>query len=206
MNDLDVDVDWNGLHGFSGLDAGAKACNQYQDCIYASGSNFEIDLLCIIWLSHTGLRYIYWELDRAAEKQRVMKSAGKAAPISCSPASLRPSFFQLLARDPGTTIDRVFSHCTGFAIFFCPLFLPSTPGSTNVDTMPGLLRRLIVFTAAEGLILQAPGNGVRSNGHNESPCVRIDYMTGKISVLPTSPVETCERDSGLETYGLVGKA
>ncbi|EAU34273.1 conserved hypothetical protein [Aspergillus terreus NIH2624] len=70
--------------------------------------------------------------------------------------------------------------------------------------MPGLLRRLIVFTAAEGLILQAPGNGVRSNGHNESPCVRIDYMTGKISVLPTSPVETCERDSGLETYGLVG--
>ncbi|KAL4893736.1 SacI domain protein [Aspergillus ambiguus] len=70
--------------------------------------------------------------------------------------------------------------------------------------MPGLLRRLIVFTAAEGLILQSPGNGLRSNGNGESSCLRIDYKTGKISLLATSPVEQHERESGLEVYGLVG--
>lgn len=89
-----------------------------------------------------------------------------------------------------------------FPLSLLPLFAPP---KTDVDDMPGLLRRLVVVAAVDGLILQTPGNGLRSNGNNEPSCIRIDYRTSKISFLPASAVEQHDRDLGLEAYGLVGK-
>ncbi|PWY90029.1 SacI domain protein [Aspergillus heteromorphus CBS 117.55] len=71
--------------------------------------------------------------------------------------------------------------------------------------MPGLLRKLVIVAAADGLILQSAGNGPRHANNNEfSIC--IDYKTNKISSLPLSVSDLGEkRDShGLEAYGLVG--
>ncbi|KAI9932201.1 hypothetical protein ASPWEDRAFT_132536 [Aspergillus wentii DTO 134E9] len=72
--------------------------------------------------------------------------------------------------------------------------------------MPGLLRKLIVFAAVDGLIIQPYGNGQRHNGNgNDGSFLRIDYKTSKVSSLPASALDLSERkDSGLETYGLVG--
>lgn len=69
--------------------------------------------------------------------------------------------------------------------------------------MPGLLRRLIIFAAADGLILQPYGNGSRNNGNAESWSIRIDYKTDRICPLSPSDPST-RRESGLEVYGLVG--
>ncbi|RAL16875.1 SacI domain protein [Aspergillus homomorphus CBS 101889] len=71
--------------------------------------------------------------------------------------------------------------------------------------MPGLLRKLIVIAAADGLILQSTGNGLRHTGNNEPSSLRIDYKTNKITLLSGSASEFSDkRDSSLEIYGLVG--
>lgn len=74
--------------------------------------------------------------------------------------------------------------------------------------MPGLLRKLIIVAAVDGLVLHAHGvNGHRhSNGsNNEASSIRIDYKTNKITALPTSASESLEGQEMLEAYGLVGK-
>ncbi|KAE8377857.1 SacI homology domain-containing protein [Aspergillus bertholletiae] len=70
--------------------------------------------------------------------------------------------------------------------------------------MPALLRKLIIFAAVDGLILQLPGSGLRHNGTGEPSSIRIDYKTGRVSSIPTYPADQYERDSGLEAFGLVG--
>ncbi|GKZ35052.1 hypothetical protein AbraIFM66950_005492 [Aspergillus brasiliensis] len=71
--------------------------------------------------------------------------------------------------------------------------------------MPGLLRKLVIIAAVDGLILQSSGNGLRHAGNNESSSLRIDYKTNKVSSLPAPASDLDEdRDSGLEAYGLVG--
>ncbi|PLB33473.1 SacI domain protein [Aspergillus candidus] len=69
--------------------------------------------------------------------------------------------------------------------------------------MPGLLRKLVIFAAVDGLILQPPVANLRNYGNNDSALL-IDYKTGRVSSLPASASELSERDSGLESYGLVG--
>jgi hypothetical protein len=76
---------------------------------------------------------------------------------------------------------------------------------TDDGDMPALLRKLVIFAAVDGLILQFPGNGPRHNGNNESSSIRIDYSTSRISPLSAYPTDQNERDSGLEVFGLVGK-
>lgn len=73
--------------------------------------------------------------------------------------------------------------------------------------MPALARKLLVFAAVEGLILQPYGNnGPRHNGNNDLSSIRIDYKTNKISLLTATPPDLGEkRDAGLELYGLVGE-
>jgi hypothetical protein len=72
--------------------------------------------------------------------------------------------------------------------------------------MPGLLRKLVIFAAVDGLVLQPHGNGGRNNGSYEPQSVRIDYKTNKISSLSVPASDPAVRkDAGLEAYGLVGK-
>lgn len=75
--------------------------------------------------------------------------------------------------------------------------------------MPGLIRKLLIFAAVDGLILQPYGNGSRHNGSNtDSSSIRIEYKTSKISSFPASALsdefEGKQEDAGLEAYGLVG--
>lgn len=76
--------------------------------------------------------------------------------------------------------------------------------------MPGLLRKLLIVAAVDGLVLHAHGtNGARhSNGGNgnDASSIRIDYKTNKVTTLPpSSGTESVEGRDGLEVYGLVGE-
>lgn len=89
-----------------------------------------------------------------------------------------------------------------------PTSKPLLSISTGFD-MPGLIRKLLIFAAVDGLILQPYGNGSRHNGgNNDSSSIRIEYKTSKISSFPASAlsdeIEEKQQDAGLEAYGLVG--
>jgi hypothetical protein len=72
--------------------------------------------------------------------------------------------------------------------------------------MPGLLRKLVIFAAVDGLVLQSHGNGGRNSGNYEPQSVRIDYKTNKISSLSAAASDPAVRkEAGLEAFGLVGK-
>ena len=73
--------------------------------------------------------------------------------------------------------------------------------------MPGLLRKLVIVAAVDGLILHGNGaSGLRPNhgNNNEASSIRIDYKTNKITALPVSS-ESLEGQDVLEAYGLVGE-
>lgn len=85
--------------------------------------------------------------------------------------------------------------------------------------MPSVIRKLLIYAAVDGLILQPYGNnsngsrhgGGGTDGGNESSpsSIRIDYKTSKISSFPAAAAvsEQIERGKdavGLEVYGLVG--
>jgi hypothetical protein len=70
--------------------------------------------------------------------------------------------------------------------------------------MPGLVRKLVIFAAVDGLILQPNGNGHRNGSNTQSP-IQIEYSTRKISTLPATPTEQPEKKSvSLEAHGIVG--
>lgn len=84
--------------------------------------------------------------------------------------------------------------------------------------MPGIFRKLLIYTAVDGLILQPNGNGSRHNGsgsgsNSDSSSIRIEYKTSKITPFP-GPGSAPEQNGGekkqadgvaLEVYGLVGR-
>ncbi|KAL5049585.1 hypothetical protein BDW71DRAFT_151180 [Aspergillus fruticulosus] len=72
--------------------------------------------------------------------------------------------------------------------------------------MPSLLRKIVIFAAVDGLILQSSGNGIRYNGNGDSSSIRIDYKTNRISPFsgPASDINEGKDFANLETYGLVG--
>lgn len=74
--------------------------------------------------------------------------------------------------------------------------------------MPGLLRKLAIVAAVDGLVLHAHGvNGPRhgTGSNNEASSIRIDYKTNKISALPSSASDLLDSRDALEVYGLVGR-
>ncbi|KAL3481961.1 SacI homology domain-containing protein [Aspergillus californicus] len=72
--------------------------------------------------------------------------------------------------------------------------------------MPSLLRKIVIFAAIDGLILQSAGNGLRLNAINESSSIRIDYKTNRVSSFsgPASDMAESKDSAGLEAHGLVG--
>jgi hypothetical protein len=68
--------------------------------------------------------------------------------------------------------------------------------------MPGLVRKLVIFAAVDGIILH--GNGQRNNTSTHSS-VQIEYRTSKISLLsPAALEQQAKGGSGLEAHGIVG--
>lgn len=74
--------------------------------------------------------------------------------------------------------------------------------------MPGLLRKLAIVAAVDGLILHAHGvHAPRHNpgSNNDASSIRIDYKTNKISALPPLASNSLDGKDALEAYGLVGR-
>ncbi|KAE8144980.1 SacI domain protein [Aspergillus avenaceus] len=70
--------------------------------------------------------------------------------------------------------------------------------------MPALWRKLTVFAAVDGIILQPAGNALRYNGTGDATAIQIGYKTSKVSSVPAYPADEDERDAALEAFGLVG--
>jgi hypothetical protein len=65
--------------------------------------------------------------------------------------------------------------------------------------MPGLIRRIFVFAAVDGLVLQSPGS-------LESPAVlRIDYKSQKLTSGPPIPAEEYSKKLYFESHGIIGE-
>lgn len=71
--------------------------------------------------------------------------------------------------------------------------------------MPSLVRKLVVFAAIDGLILQQSDRGQRASS-NGNLSLHIDYKTRKITSLAQVHSESTVRSTSpcLEAYGLVG--
>ncbi|KAL1961746.1 hypothetical protein VTN77DRAFT_1108 [Rasamsonia byssochlamydoides] len=70
--------------------------------------------------------------------------------------------------------------------------------------MPGLVRKLVIFAAVDGLILQPNGNRHRNGDNAQSP-IQIEYRTQKITTLPATAAEHPDKKSvGLEAHGIAG--
>lgn len=87
---------------------------------------------------------------------------------------------------------------------------PNTRTRRGGRKMPGLVRKLIIFAAVDGLVLQSSGSGSgggrrnSSNGNNFAS-IHIEYNTRKISPLAQSrPESTARLTPNVEAYGLVG--
>jgi hypothetical protein len=73
--------------------------------------------------------------------------------------------------------------------------------------MPSLVRKLVIFAAVDGLVLQPNGNGGQRNslGNGNSSSIQIDYKTRKITSLAQArPESTAKLTPSLEAHGLVG--
>lgn len=71
--------------------------------------------------------------------------------------------------------------------------------------MPSLVRKLVIFAAVDGLILQQNDRGQRGSS-NGNLSVQIDYKTRKITSLSQTRSESTAKSTSpcLEAYGLVG--
>ncbi|KUL82125.1 hypothetical protein ZTR_09682 [Talaromyces verruculosus] len=71
--------------------------------------------------------------------------------------------------------------------------------------MPSLVRKLVIFAAVDGLILQQNDRGQRGSG-NGNLSVQIDYKTRKITSLSQTRSESTAKSTSpcLEAYGLAG--
>jgi hypothetical protein len=65
--------------------------------------------------------------------------------------------------------------------------------------MPGLIRRIFIFAAVDGLVLQSPGS-------LETPAVlRIDYKSQKLTSAPPTSAEEYSKKPYLESHGIIGE-
>jgi hypothetical protein len=65
--------------------------------------------------------------------------------------------------------------------------------------MPGLIRRIFIFAAVDGLVLQPSGS-------LEAPAVlRIDYKSQKLTSAPPISAEEYSKKPHLESHGIIGE-
>jgi hypothetical protein len=65
--------------------------------------------------------------------------------------------------------------------------------------MPGLIRRIFIFAAVDGLVLQSPGS-------LEPPAVlRIDYKSQKLTSVPPTSAEEYSKKPHFESHGIIGE-
>jgi hypothetical protein len=75
--------------------------------------------------------------------------------------------------------------------------------SPIATTMPGLVRKLLIFAAVDGLVLQpAPP---RNHKPATEQAIRLDYKSSKIGPLLKDRREEDTAPSTLEVHGIVGK-
>lgn len=68
--------------------------------------------------------------------------------------------------------------------------------------MPGLVRKLLIFAAVDGLVLQpAPP---RNNKPTTEQAIKLDYMSSRIGPLLKDHSEEDTAPSTLEVHGIVG--
>jgi hypothetical protein len=65
--------------------------------------------------------------------------------------------------------------------------------------MPGLIRRIFIFAAVDGLILQSPGS------LDPSAALRIDYKSQKLTSAPSISAEDYSQKPHLESHGIIGE-
>lgn len=71
--------------------------------------------------------------------------------------------------------------------------------------MPSLVRKLVIFAAVDGLILQQSDRGQRGSG-NGNLSVQIDYKTRNITSLSQARSDSTAKSTSpcLEAHGIVG--
>ena len=65
--------------------------------------------------------------------------------------------------------------------------------------MPGLIRRIFVFAAVDGLLLQSPPS-------SEPPvALRIEYKSQKLTSVASISAEDSSKTPHLESHGIIGE-
>ncbi|WEW54668.1 hypothetical protein PRK78_000088 [Emydomyces testavorans] len=70
--------------------------------------------------------------------------------------------------------------------------------------MPGLVRKLLIIAAVDGLILQPYGNGARNSSSGGFSPLCIEYNTRRIQPLPLGSNYQGKDDERLEAHGIIG--
>lgn len=65
--------------------------------------------------------------------------------------------------------------------------------------MPGLIRRIFIFAAVDGLIIQSHGS------LGSSVALRIDYKSQKLTSVPPISGEDLSKKPHLESHGIIGE-
>jgi len=67
--------------------------------------------------------------------------------------------------------------------------------------MPGLVRKLVIIAAVDGLILQP----LSQRNQRAPPAIRIDYQTHNITALEQEAKERNSSLASIEVHGIVGR-
>ena len=65
--------------------------------------------------------------------------------------------------------------------------------------MPGLIRRIFIFAAADGLFLQSPAS------LDPPAALRIEYKSQKLRYAPSVSVDEYSKKPYLESHGIIGE-
>ena len=73
------------------------------------------------------------------------------------------------------------------------------------ENMPGLIRKLVLIAAVEGLIIQ-PHPSLRGvSERSDSQALRLDYKTRKITPWNIVTVDAYKKVPHLESHGIIGR-
>lgn len=67
--------------------------------------------------------------------------------------------------------------------------------------MPGIVRKLLIYAAVDGLVLQP----LAQRGTRPQTAVTIDYKTHTVRPLLSSSESQQDKDKQFESYGVIGK-